>query len=134
MSAAKRQYEEAVEKIPARPTVVSSHYWSRSLPGHNTAGPCTEAVCDLFDATCIADMIENSDSTENSPSWRTVFYLGFREDLDAGMRGGALTDIFNTKEEVESFCDRNWEKFHLLADAIEAGDTVNPYDLIITWR
>jgi hypothetical protein len=132
MSGSKRLFEEAMDKIPSRPISIESTTWKR--PGHNTAGPCTEAICDLFDATCIADMIENSDSTEEIPSYRTIFYLGFRDEPDAGIVGGALTDIFNSENEVESFCSRNWEKFHLLADAYDDNPNFNLYDVIVTWR
>jgi hypothetical protein len=103
---------------------------SAKKPGHNTSGLYTEMVCELFDAVCLANLAPDANYTKETPSCHTVFFIGFREDLAAGERGGELTGYFSSKEELESFCKRNWEKFTQLEISQEA----NLYDTVIIWK
>jgi hypothetical protein len=122
MSSSKRLYEEALDKIPARPS-----------RGPKAITPCTDAICELFDATVIPDVLETSKSTEDNPCFRRVYYIGYRAELNAGLVGSMLTICFDSIDDVEDFCERNWEKFHLLAASMEEAP-VNAFDIITTWR
>ncbi len=62
-------------------------------------------VCDLYDAQVIWALGESPGSTDDNPIWHHVCTIGWKEDPDAGIRGGPLLpNYFDSLQELEDYC------------------------------
>ena len=77
------------------------------------ATPNAVAVAGELDVTLVKDLIENTETGKTS----TVYALGAREDLAAGLRGFEVTPHFDSLAELESFCSEHRKEFQEAAEA-----------------
>jgi hypothetical protein len=56
-------------------------------------------ISELFDCECLTDI----EQMENK-SFRTVYALGWKDDLSAGIRGSVLTPYFPNLDELMLWC------------------------------
>ena len=73
-------------------------------------------VCELFDVQVIPDLAENQDTGETE----TIYALGQKSELAAGLRGFTMTPYFPSFAELEAFCSRHIARFRKIAEHEDA--------------
>jgi hypothetical protein len=86
----------------------------------------TVEICEAYDMQVLSDYWGGTD--ERPDLGHPLYALGRRAELSAGLRGCQLTPYFDSMEKLESFCERNIDKFRSYLDAdpdAPAPDTTN---------
>lgn len=65
--------------------------------------PYLQVVCDWLDMIILSDwdIPVDEDGQPQFDQLKTLFYIGWRTDLDAGIHGGAITPSFETHKALE---------------------------------
>ena len=71
-------------------------------------------VLEALDAAILWDITERDGSTEEAPLYKDVCYVGWPQELAAGIRGGSLSGCFDTINEAYRWIADNEER--LLAE------------------
>lgn len=79
--------------------------------------PTIQEVCELLDIQLMIDGVDVAPEGDEQAQMRTVWMLGWPQELNAGIRSGEVTPWFFTMDELEAFCVRHLEKFRAHAIA-----------------